>query len=84
MYHPVVMYDVVVETARADSRKHARRLLMETEARPGDQQAMRRNMIARARRSLGSTLVRAGTVLQGSPVRGLNSPRTGGMPRLGH
>jgi hypothetical protein len=84
MHHPVLMYDVVVETARADSRKRAYRPLMETEARPGDHQAPRLNMIARARRSLGTAMVRTGAVLQGSPVRGLDAPRTGGLPRLGH
>lgn len=71
MYHPVVMYDVVVETARADNLKRAHRPLMETEARPGDQKALRLNLIDRARRSLGSVMVRTGTVLQGSPVRGM-------------
>jgi hypothetical protein len=84
MHHPVIMYDVVVETARADSGKRAYRRLMETEARPGDHEAMSLRMIARARRSLGAVMVRAGTILQGSPVRGLDSPRAGGMPRLGH
>jgi hypothetical protein len=78
------MYDVVVETARADNRKQAHRRLMKTEARPGDLKATRLTMIAQARRSLGTVIVRAGAVLQGAPVRGLDAPRTGGMPHLGH
>jgi hypothetical protein len=71
MIHPVLMYDVVVETARADNRKRARQPLMETGARPSDQQAIGLRMIARARRSLGSALVRTGNIMQGSPVHGM-------------